>query len=63
MVPSTFDEDKGSSVMFYILSQLSKRLTSDSLSVSRIEFKGCAKGGFMWENVWYYMFLISNKLR
>ena len=46
MVPSTPKEAKGSSLMFCILSQLSKRLTSDSLSVSMIEFKGCAKGGF-----------------
>ena len=46
MVPSTPDEAKGSSVMFCILSQLSKRLTNDSLFVTMIEFKGCAKGGF-----------------
>ena len=46
MVPSTPDEAKGSSVMFYILSQLSKRLTRESLSVSMIEFKGCGNGGF-----------------
>ena len=47
MVPSTLDGAKGLSVMFCILSQLSERLTSDSLSVSMIEFKGCGNGGFM----------------
>ena len=46
MVPSAPDETQGSSVMFYILSQLSKKLTSDSLFVSMIEFKGHGKGGF-----------------
>ena len=63
MVPSTPDKAKGSSVMFCILSQLSKILTNDSLYVSLIEFKGYAKGGFMWENVWYSIFSISTKVR
>ena len=63
MVPSTPDESKGSSVMFYILFQLSKRLTSDSIFVSMIEFKGCAKGGFTWANVWCSIFSISTKVR
>ena len=46
MVPLTLDEAKGSTIMFYILSQLSKRLTSDSLYVSMIDFKERAKGVF-----------------
>ena len=46
MVPSTPNEAKWSSVMFYILSQLSKRLTNDSLLGSMIELKGCGKGAF-----------------
>ena len=63
MVPWTPNEAKGSTVMFCILFQLSKRLTSDSLYVSIIEFKGCPKGRFMWENVWYSIVSISIRVR
>ena len=53
MVPSTLDEAKGSSVIFCILSQLSKTLTSDSLFVSMTMFKGCVNSGFTWAIVLY----------